>query len=346
MRIALRIHRPIALEADFELRGLTALLGASGEGKSTLLKALAGLVPSDGEPFAGLPPQRRPVGYSPQGYALFPHLRAWENVAYAFGGSLRTHRQAAVDLLRSVGLEAQAEQRPAQLSGGQQQRVALARALARAPQLLLLDEPTSALDSSTRDDIMAELVLRLRALGIPALAATHDATLAAMADRVVVMADRRIIQQGPPAEVFAHPASVAAAALLGLRNRFEAQVLRHEPARGLSLLHWSQGETQLLAPLLAGCAEGDWVDWAIAPDDVRLPPRKAVQPQAEQATVRGVVSHCTPQGASAILALRCAQALLWLRAPLRLVHALGLAPGVTVEVHLRPADVLVWPRRR
>jgi ABC-type Fe3+/spermidine/putrescine transport system ATPase subunit len=167
-----------------------------------------------------------------------------------------------------------------------------------------------------------------------------------MADWVVVMADRRIIQQGPPAEVFAHPASVAAAALLGLRNRFEAQVLRHEPARGLSLLHWPQGETQLLAPLLDGCAEGEWVDWAIAPDDVRLPPRKAAQPQAEQASARGVISHFTPQGASAMLALRCAQALLWLRAPLRLVHALGLAPGVAVEVHLRPADILVWPRRR
>jgi ABC-type Fe3+/spermidine/putrescine transport system ATPase subunit len=346
MHVRLHVSRPIALDVDFELHGFTALLGASGEGKTTVLKALAGLVPSHGEPFGTLPPQRRPIGYLPQGYAVFPHLRAWENVAYAFGGRLRAHRQAALDLLQSVGLAQQAELRPGQLSGGQQQRVALARALARAPQLLLLDEPTSALDASTRDEVMAELVARMHRLGIPALAATHDAGLAAMADWVVLLAGREVIQQGPPAEVFSHPRSAAAAALLGLRNRFDAQVLRHDTARGLSLLHWQQAATQLYAPLLAQTAPGDWVDWAVAPDDVRLPALKPGQRSDTLNPVCGVVEHFTVQGASAMLALRCSQALLWLRAPLRLVRHFGLHSGAQATVHLRPEHLLCWPRTR
>jgi ABC-type Fe3+/spermidine/putrescine transport system ATPase subunit len=344
MRIHLQIRQPISLDVDFEVHGFTALLGASGEGKSTVLKALAGLTPSRGEPFAALPPQRRPVGYLPQGYALFPHLCAWENVAYAFGGRLRAHRQAALGLLQSVGLEQQVELRPAQLSGGQQQRVALARALARAPQLLLLDEPTSALDVSTRDDIMAELVSRMHQLSIPALAATHDASLAAMSDWVVLLSNRRVIQQGPPAEVFAHPASVAAAALLGVRNRFVARVLRHEPERGRTLLQWDDANLPLYAPLMSSQAVGASVDWAISPDDVRLPPLKPGQVTETNNLLRGQIEHLVVQGASVTAALRCGQARVWLRAPLRLIAHHGLRVGATASAHARPENLICWPR--
>ncbi|MFZ5490138.1 MAG: ABC transporter ATP-binding protein [Thiomonas sp.] len=344
LHVKLQIRQPIALDVDFEVQGFTALLGASGEGKSTVLKALAGLIPSLGPPFGKLPPQRRPVGYLPQGYALFPHLRAWENVAYALGGALGAQRQAALALLQSVGLAQQAELRPAQLSGGQQQRVALARALARQPQVLLLDEPTSALDANTRDDILAELVSRMHQLSMPALAATHDASLAAMSDWVVLLSGRRVIQQGPPAEVFAHPASRSAAALLGVRNRFAARVLRHAPERGLTLLQWEEAGLPLWAPLMAACETGCLIDWAVSPDEVRLPPLKPGQLADVENPVSGRIEHLVVQGASATLALRCGEARLWLRAPLRLIHHHGLRIGSTVTVHLRADHLMCWPR--
>ena len=344
--VSLRVRQPISLDVEFEVRGFTALLGSSGEGKSTVLKALAGLIPSQGTPFGSLPPQRRPVGYLPQGYALFPHLRAWENVAYAWGGRLGARRQAAAELLQSVGLAQQIDQRPAQLSGGQQQRVALARALARQPQVLLLDEPTSALDASTRDDILAELVSRMHELAMPALAATHDASLAAMSDWVVLLSDRRVIQQGPPAEVFAHPASAAAAALLGVRNRFSGQILRHAPERGLTQLHWPQAGQSIWVPWLRDSGIGDPVDWAVSPDDVRLPAFKPGQSAEAENALACRVEHRVVQGASATLALRCGEARLWLRAPLRLMTHLGLQPGSAVLAQMRAEHLLCWPRQR
>ncbi|MDE2581559.1 MAG: ABC transporter ATP-binding protein, partial [Rhodospirillales bacterium] len=217
LAVDLTLTRPVALAARFAVRGFTVLLGASGEGKSSLLKALAGLLPARGAPFDGLPAHRRPVGYLPQGAALFPHLPVWRNVAYALDGSRRKRRQAAMAWLDRLGLGALAERYPAQLSGGQQQRVALLRALARHPALLLLDEPTASLDAATGEAIMREVIARLHELGIPALVATHDALLAAMADHVAVMHGRQVVQEGPPEAVFAAPADPAAAELLGWR---------------------------------------------------------------------------------------------------------------------------------
>ena len=216
MRIDYRIEQPVRLHARFDVEGFTVLLGASGEGKSLLLRAIAGLLPAHGEPFGGLPPQRRAVGYLPQGHALFPHLRAWENVAFALRGPRR--REQAMAWLQRVDMAGLAERWPASLSGGQQQRVALARALARRPRLLLLDEPTSALDPATRDDVLAELIAEVHEAGIPALAVSHDPALAAIADRLVLMHGRRIVQVGTPAQVHAQPVIGAAARLLGLRN--------------------------------------------------------------------------------------------------------------------------------
>ncbi|HWZ49211.1 MAG TPA: ABC transporter ATP-binding protein, partial [Herbaspirillum sp.] len=206
MRIDYRIDSPVQLNATFEVEGFTVLLGQSGEGKTTLLRAIAGLLPAQGEPFGGLPPQHRAVGYLPQGYALFPHLRAWENVAFALPRSPR-RREQALELLARVRLVEVADHYPTALSGGQQQRVALARALARKPLLLLLDEPTSALDAATRDEVMAELISEVHDFGLPTLAVSHDPHLAMLADRVAVMSERRIVQQGSPSEVLARPNS-------------------------------------------------------------------------------------------------------------------------------------------
>lgn len=259
MKIRCRIAHPLPLDATLEVGGFTALLGVSGSGKTSLLKAIAGLLPAEGTPWPGLPPQARPVGYLPQGYALFPHLRIWQNVAFALDGTRSERYRSAVELLARVGLSGMEARHPRELSGGQQQRVALARALARRPQLLLLDEPTSALDATTRDDLMDELVGLVRSVGMPALAATHDPNLAMMADSVALLADGRIVQQGHPAEVFSRPVNRTTARLVGIRNVFIANVI----ARDGSCVTLSCGGQSLRARALDGVDDASQVGVAI-----------------------------------------------------------------------------------
>ncbi len=214
--VEVRLNAPIALEARFEIRGFTALLGRSGAGKTTILKALAGLLPSAGSPWEGQAPEARPVGYLPQGAALFPHLTVLQNAAYALRGAGRLAE--ALALLEELGIGALAARPAARISGGEAQRVALARALARRPALLLLDEPSAALDPGTRDQILLWLIETIDGRDLPALAATHDPAVAGLADWLVLLAGGRIIRQGTPREVFNDPRTAAAAELLGYEN--------------------------------------------------------------------------------------------------------------------------------
>lgn len=342
MRIDYRIDQPVRLQVGFEVEGFTVLLGQSGEGKTTLLRAIAGLLPARGEPFGGLPPQHRAVGYLPQGYALFPHLRAWENVAFALPRGPQ-RRMQAVELLARVRLEQLADRYPAALSGGQQQRVALARALARKPQLLLLDEPSSALDAATRDEVMAEMISEVHEFGVPVLAVSHDPHLAAMADRVAVMAGRRIAQQGLPAEVLSRPASVAVARLLGHRNLFTARVAGHDSDAGITLLLWEAANgTALRLPHQPGLAPGQLVQWMIAPTAVRLPSFKPeLRVDGNPLTAR--VETRLNLGAHHQVALRCGTELLWVAAPSHLLQHHGLEPGRDITVDLRSDGLLCWP---
>ena len=325
MHIDYRIAQPIELSASFEVEGFTVLLGASGEGKSLLLRAIAGLQTAQGEPFAGLPPQRRAVGYLPQGHALFPHLNAWQNVAFALSGPHR--RDEAMAWLQRVGLAGLAERWPAQLSGGQQQRVALARALARRPQLLLLDEPTSALDPVTRDDLLAELIAEVHAAGIPALAVSHDPVLAAMADRLVLMHGRCIVQTGTPLKVHAQPASGAVARLLGLRNVFRGRLTG---TAGAQRLIWPEAGVSL--PVKTALADGTAVDWHIAPEAIRLHDADTVFDGTIVADVELVQLGAYGQYAG----LRCGKTRLW--ADLSFCHA-----AKTLHLSLPSSSIRCWP---
>ncbi|MBD8873636.1 ABC transporter ATP-binding protein [Rhodanobacter sp. DHB23] len=331
MRVDYRIERPVALAASFEVEGFTVLLGASGEGKTLLLRAIAGLLPARGKPFDGLPPQRRAVGYLPQGHALFPHLNAWQNVAFALRGADR--RRQAVEWLDRVGLAALAERRPAQLSGGQQQRVALARALARQPRLLLLDEPTSALDPATRDDVLAELIAEVHAAGIPALAVSHDPALAAVADRLVVMHDRRIVQAGTPAALHARPANGAVARLLGHRNVHRGRLLGKPDAQRLL---WP--DAKMAVPVATGLPDDTVVDWHIAPEAIELHEACAAGATDTDGLVAATVEVRQAGEHGGYVGLRCGQARLWAKSPSSHVTA------DDVRLRLPPLAIRCWPR--
>ena len=209
------------------------VLGPNGAGKSTLLRAVAGLTPvTDGSVRLGgqvlddaragtfVEPSERPVGYVFQDYRLFPHLSVLDNVAFAprsTGLAKQPARALAQTWLARLGLTELAGRRPAALSGGQAQRVALARALAGEPRLLLLDEPLSALDARTRLDVQDELRRHLADFAGPCLLVTHDPVEAlVLADRLVVVEDGRVVQEGPPAAVARRPATDYVARLVGL----------------------------------------------------------------------------------------------------------------------------------
>jgi molybdenum ABC transporter ATP-binding protein len=207
-----------------------ALAGPSGAGKTSILRVVAGLVhPREGRVVCGdevwldtargvdLPPERRRCGYVFQEYALFGHLRAWQNVAYGLRGVPRhERRRRAYELLERFGVADLAEARPRTLSGGERQRVALARALAPRPAALLLDEPLSALDARTRGSAGRELASVLREAGVPTLLVTHDFTEAALlGERVGVIDQGRVIQSGSAGELAAAPASAFVADFAG-----------------------------------------------------------------------------------------------------------------------------------
>jgi len=234
-----RTYGPVVALNDLSLTiapgELVALLGPSGCGKTTALRLLAGLeeadggrVVVDGKDVTGLPTNRRNVGMVFQAYSLFPHMVAWENVAFGLQMrkvSTEERKQRALETLELVGLEKYANRYASQLSGGQQQRVALARALAIRPQVLLLDEPLSALDAKVRARLRDEIRRIQLEVGITTLFVTHDQEEAlAIADRVGVMQSGHLEQLGPPITVYSRPATPFVAEFVGLTNRIPGEV--------------------------------------------------------------------------------------------------------------------------
>ena len=220
---------------SFEKGKFTTLLGASGCGKTTILRLIAGLedldqgqILCDGKDISRLPPQQRGVGIVFQSYALFPHLTVGENVAFGLNMQ-ETHSSDIAEkvsqALKMVELEGFEHRRIEQLSGGQQQRVALARALVIAPQILLFDEPLSNLDTNLRRT-MREMIRHLQQkLGITVLYVTHDQTEAfAISDAVVVMNQGKVEQIGLPNTLYHHPTSRFTANFMGEVSFFPVTV--------------------------------------------------------------------------------------------------------------------------
>ena len=212
------------------------LLGPSGCGKTSLLRMIAGheditsgKVFLDNQDISNEPPAARSTSMMFQSYALFPHLKVIDNVAFALKimGVSKTERHArAMELLESVQLHTMSQRYPSQLSGGQQQRVALARALITKPKLLLLDEPLSALDPFLRIEMRSELKLLQRQLGITFVHVTHSQEEAmALADVILVMNDVKVEQPGSPIEIFTKPRNTFVARFIGGHNVIEGEGL-------------------------------------------------------------------------------------------------------------------------
>jgi molybdate transport system ATP-binding protein len=320
-----------------------ALAGPSGAGKSSVLRVVAGLLrPRQGRVRCGddvwldtgrgvdLPPERRRCGYVFQDYALFGHLRAWQNVAYGLRDLPRAARRARADeLLDRFGVGHLAESHPRTLSGGERQRVALARALARRPAAILLDEPLSALDARTRARAGRELVAILREAAVPSVVVTHDFTEAALlADRVSVVDAGRVVQHGTPAALAAEPTTAFVA-------DFTGAVVLTGVARagggGLTLVDLDGGGTVASTQPARGPVAVSVFPWEIAvgPPDRPDPSSAQNHVPAEVLTITAVgnrvrVGLAGPQPFSAEITQPAAQ-------------ALGLRPGARVTATWKAA---------
>ena len=349
LRAAVRVVRgDLVVDVDLAVGPgeVVALLGPNGAGKTTLLRAIAGLerlaagsvtldgvVLEDAATGVRVAPERRPVAMVFQDGRLFPHLSAADNVAFGLrtrGVARRQARARALEWLDRVGLPDRAGARPGALSGGQAQRVALARALAVEPRVLLLDEPLAALDATSRVEMRRELRRHLASFPGVRLLVTHDPLEAmAVADRLVVVEDGRVVQAGLPAELTARPRSRYVADLAGV-NLFRGEA----SAGGVTLA----GGFLLRAADAA--ASGGAVLAVVHPRAVSLHPARpegtprnvwagtveSVDPEGDRVRVRvggplPVVAEVTPAA----------------------VADLGLAPGSPVWAAVKAAEVAVYP---
>lgn len=340
MEIHYRLEHPLRLQVDLEVVGFSVLLGESGVGKTSLLRALAGLFPAKGQPFSGLPPEQRPVGYLPQHFALFPHLRAWQNVAFPLATLPKAKRKdKALEYLAAMGIAPLAERFPRELSGGQQQRVALARALAREPQLLLLDEPTSALDVATRDEVFGEVLQRLRSTKIPTLAASHDPWLAQKSDWLVILEKSGVVQQGASSKVFFHPVNQPTARLLGFQNFFSARVIRVETL--VADVQTSAGRLLVKAP--AWLKPHQEVTVCIRSEEVIVRRKGGPSPvEGGLNIITGTLTQLRPEGL-VVKGLFKGGLELEVAMPRHVYDRFGFSEGQTIEVSLKPDYLHVIP---
>jgi len=294
------------IDLDIPAGQFYSLLGASGCGKTTTLRMIAGFekpdsgrIELDGRDVASDPPHKRPVNTVFQTYALFPFMSVWDNVAFG----LRYQKAPRAEVTRRVSEALElvrmaefAKRKPAQLSGGQQQRVALARALVLRPRVLLLDEPLGALDAKLRKQLQLELRALQREVGITFVYVTHDQEEAlTMSDQIAVMAEGRVEQVGAPTEIYSAPATTYVAGFLGAANIFDAELTEAPGATGGAAVCTAMS-TRLSA----------WVDGAAAPGPAAIvirPERITLQGPDEPVVagsnvITGTVSHVVYLGAS------------------------------------------------
>ncbi|MDB5307369.1 MAG: molybdate transporter, ATPase subunit [Gemmataceae bacterium] len=352
-RFVKRFRGGPVVAADLAGGGVTALFGPSGCGKTTTLRCLAGLDrPDDGEIRLGgelwfdaarrvcLRPQQRGVGFLFQDYALFPHLTVGGNVAFGLAGLPRADRlRRAADALDRLGIGGLEGRYPHQVSGGQQQRVALARVLVCRPRLLLLDEPLVALDAPTRDALRPELRRLLASISVPVVLVTHDrAEAAALADQVVVLDHGAVVQRGTTADVFARPAGLTAARIVGVETVHPGRVLR--AAEGLAVVAVGRAEVVAVAPVegprdVYACVRGE--------DVILLAGGDGHMVASARNQLSAVVTAVTPEGPLVRVGLD-AGFLLTALVTRPAADELGLAVGTRVTALVKAQAVHLIPR--
>lgn len=295
-----------SISLDIEHGEFFSLLGASGCGKTTLLRMLAGFedvtdgeIYLDGEPMSGVPPFQRPVNMVFQSYAIFPHLNVRDNIGYGLRAQKlpKAERNARIDeMLALVQLEGYGDRRANQLSGGQRQRIALARALIMKPKVLLLDEPLGALDKQLREQMQLELRRLQKSLGITFVFVTHDQEEAlTLSDRIAVMSGGDVLQVDTPAGLYERPKSRQVASFIGNMNFLDGKVMNRVNGHaqmeiaGVGQLDLPANGTTLTA--------GDHTAIAIRPERLSLhdspPPegQHAISGTLEMTTYLGERSH-------------------------------------------------------
>ncbi|APR96786.1 phosphonate ABC transporter ATP-binding protein [Pandoraea thiooxydans] len=323
---------------------IVALIGPSGSGKTTALRAVAGFVrPSAGRITIGdrdvtrLAPHARNIGMVVQNYALFPHMRVEENVAFglhARGASAEVIREMVPECLRMVGMAAYAKRYPRELSGGQQQRVAIARALAIRPQVLLLDEPLSALDAQIRRAMLDELAKLHRSLpNLTVLYVTHDQSEAlTLANHIGIMRDGKLVAFGDAQSLYRHPPNRFAAEFLGSANLL--------PVQSLAAIDGDAARVHFCGkPLLArnhhGLPEGSDCLLCVRPHNLRL----QAGTDADNA-LSGTVVSVQWQGDVRNMVLEIEGHRLRMACP---PHGEAPAAGSVLKLHFNPADVTLVP---
>jgi len=282
---------------------ILTLLGPSGCGKTTTLRCIAGLErPDEGDVIIDgkqmfsqgfIPPSKREIGMVFQNYAVWPHMRVFDNIAYGLKlQKLPKHviKEKVTEILESVGLAGLGGRYPGQLSGGQQQRVALARALVRNPKVLLLDEPLSNLDAKLRERMRFEIKSLVRRLDITTVYVTHDqAEAMVISDRIAVMDEGNIVQVGPPEEIYKKPANRFVADFIGTTNFISGEILEVFKDRDLAYIHTEFGQKMLCRVLDSATASPNKkVHASIRPEDVEV---FTEPPEDRDNLFKGIIMH-------------------------------------------------------
>lgn len=360
LTVHLQNDSPISLAVQFSCQPgqLLALVGPSGAGKTSVLRAIAGLLKphqglitcnntvwQDSNKDIHLSPQQRRVGMVFQDYALFPHLNVADNLRLALPEQAKSNASRIDELLQQVNLHGLAGRYPSQLSGGQQQRVALARALAREPQVLLLDEPFSAVDKVTRRKLYLELHSLRRQLSMPIVLVTHDLDEAAMlADEMCVIHQGNSLQQGPVDKVLYQPATLAVARQVDARNLFTGTL---DKAQDHVYLLW-HGQRLAIADA-DQFNTGDKVHWTISPSKVLLHQRRRPSQGEQENPLTGIISDMiTLRGITTVLLSIPAaeQMILQMDVPEHAVTRNELKIGETIGVSLLAEAIHLMPDTR
>ena len=277
------------------------LLGPSGGGKTTLLRSIGGFIRPDsgtvdikGKNVDNLPPDKRPTSMVFQGFALFPHMSVSENIGY--GLKLQSIEKDTIEtkvsrMMDLVGLTGLSKRKPHELSGGQQQRVQLARALILENDVLLLDEPLSALDAQLRKDMCIELKRLQKTVGISFVHVTHNQEEAmSVADRIAIIADGEMIEQGTPKEIYSNPRKKFTAEFIGEKNIFNGKILEFTKEK---IIVDIDGASIEVANNNYNIVKNQNVSLSIKSESIQITKDKDTKPKNQKNSIKGNVSEIT-----------------------------------------------------